>query len=76
MLAAFDRGDHAKARELQAKSVEIVAIMARYNFLAACKILLTELGIENGPVRAPLRNLTDEQRDELLADLRAAGQRV
>jgi N-acetylneuraminate lyase len=73
MLAAFDRGDHATARELQAKSVEIVAIMARTNFLSACKILLTELGIENGAVRAPLRNLTDEQREELLADLHEAG---
>lgn len=73
MLAAFGRGDHAVARELQAKSVEIVAIMARYNFLAACKILLTELGIENGPVRAPLRNLTHEQREELLVDLHNAG---
>jgi N-acetylneuraminate lyase len=73
MLAAFDRGDHAEARELQAKSVEIVAIMARTCFLAACKVLLTELGIENGPVRAPLRNLTNGQRDELLADLHGAG---
>lgn len=73
MLAAFDRGDHAEARQLQAKSVEIVAIMARYCFLSACKILLTELGIENGPVRPPLRNLTHEQREELLADLREAG---
>lgn len=73
MLAAFDRGDHAEARKLQAKSVEIVAIMARYSFLAACKILLSELGIENGPVRAPLRGLTNEQRDALLADLHEAG---
>ena len=73
MLAAFDRGDHAEARRLQAKSVEIVTIMARYNFLSACKILLAELGIENGPVRAPLRNLTHDQREELLIDLREAG---
>lgn len=73
MLAAFDRGDHAAARDLQAKSVEIVAIMARHSFLSACKILLTELGIENGPVRAPLRNLTSAQRDELLADLHQVG---
>lgn len=73
MLAAFDRGEHEKARELQAKSVEIVAIMARWNFLSACKIVLSELGIENGPVRAPLRNLTNEQREELLADLHRAG---
>lgn len=73
MLAAFERGDQATARELQAKSVEIVAIMARTNFLSACKILLTELGIENGPVRAPLRNLTAEQRESLLADLNEAG---
>ncbi|MEO8495560.1 MAG: dihydrodipicolinate synthase family protein [Planctomycetota bacterium] len=73
MLAAFDRGDHAEARELQAKSVEIVAIMARYSFLSACKILLTELGIPNGAVRAPLRNLTNEQREELLVELRDAG---
>ena len=73
MLAAFERGDHDTARELQAKSVEIVAIMARYSFLSACKILLEVLGIENGPVRAPLRNLTNEQRVELLADLNEAG---
>ena len=61
-----------RRRQLQAKSVEIVAIMARHSFLAACKILLTELGIENGPVRAPLQNLTNEQRETLLADLHEA----
>ncbi len=73
MLAAFDRGDHEEARKLQAKSVEIVAIMARHSFLSACKLLLTELGIESGPVRPPIRNLTSQQREELLADLHVAG---
>ncbi|MCA9121915.1 MAG: dihydrodipicolinate synthase family protein [Planctomycetaceae bacterium] len=73
MLAEFAKGNHEAARKLQAKSVEIVAIMARHCFLSACKILLTELGIENGPVRAPLRNLTNEQRQVLLSDLHAAG---
>lgn len=73
MLAAFDRGDHEQARKLQAKSVEIVAIMARHSFLAACKILLTELGIENGSVRPPLRSLTNQEREELLTDLHSAG---
>jgi N-acetylneuraminate lyase len=73
MLAAFDRGDHAEARRLQAKSVEIVAIMSRHSFLSACKILLAELGIEGQTVRVPLRNLTDAQRKELLADLHDAG---
>ena len=73
MLAAFDRGDHAEARQLQAKSVEIVAIMSRHSFLSACKILLTELGIDNGSVRPPLRNLTTDQREALLTDLQAAG---
>ncbi len=73
MLAAFAAGDHEQARQLQAKSVEIVAIMAKYSFLSACKILLGELGIDNGPVRAPLRNLTNGEREELLSELQVAG---
>jgi len=74
MLAAFDRGDLETARREQGKSVDMVAIMVKYGFLAACKVLMRErFDVDCGPVRPPLRNLTEEQSAQLLAELDTAG---
>jgi len=73
MLAALFRGDFAAARSEQHQSVEIVATMVKYGFLAACKVLLRELGVDCGPVRPPLRNLSGDQSRQFLGELHDAG---
>ena len=73
MLAAFDAGDHSAARRLQAKSIALIELLERHGFLAAAKYAMSRVGPDCGPVRSPLRNLTDRQRaeiDQRLAELK------
>jgi N-acetylneuraminate lyase len=72
MLRAFERGELDAAREAQGRSVDMIAIMARHSFMSALKTVLRTKGIELGPVRAPLVNLTADQQRELLRDLEQA----
>lgn len=69
LLSAFDAGDLQEARRLQARSVRMVATIARYDFLPASKWLMSLLGVDCGPVRAPLSNLSESERRQLREDL-------
>jgi N-acetylneuraminate lyase len=70
LVAAWDRGDVADARRLQFESVRIVRCLQGYGYMAAAKSLMAHCGVDCGPVRAPLRRLTDAQRLELGKQLR------
>ncbi|MBA4188491.1 MAG: N-acetylneuraminate lyase [Planctomycetaceae bacterium] len=61
LLAAVDRGDFAAARDLQFQGVELVALMFRTGYMAAAKELMRMRGVDLGPVRLPLPNITPEQ---------------
>lgn len=61
MIEAFNRGDLAQARALQLRSVRLVQLMNEFGGLAGGKALMGQLGIECGPVRAPLVPLAREQ---------------
>ena len=63
--AAFDKGDLATARAEQAKSIALVKTLGEYGFLPASKALMAMLGVDCGPVRSPLRNLTKPERETL-----------
>jgi N-acetylneuraminate lyase len=69
LIAAFDKGDFATARTLQFQHVEVVKILAAYGFVPASKVVMNLMGIDLGPVRTPLKNLTPAQVDELAARL-------
>lgn len=63
--AAFDRGDLATARAEQAKSIALVRTLESFGYLAASKVLMEMLGVDCGPIRSPLRNLTKAERETL-----------
>jgi N-acetylneuraminate lyase len=71
LIRAYQSGDLETARTVQAKSVEMVATIAQYGFPAAAKAVMRILGIDCGPARPPLRNLTADQQRELAERLRA-----
>ena len=73
LLAAFERGDLAAAREEQFRSVLLVRLLARYGYLGASKALMGMLGADAGPVRLPLTNPTAEQLKSLRSDLEKLG---
>jgi len=68
MIEAFFAGDHQEARRGQLEAVELIRICQRYGFLPAAKAIMSFLGIDCGPVRAPVKPVTERQ----ISDLRHA----
>jgi N-acetylneuraminate lyase len=61
LVRAFETGDLATARAAQVRATELVKTLAGFGFMAASKAAMAMIGVDCGPVRAPLRNLTSEQ---------------
>jgi N-acetylneuraminate lyase len=73
LIQAFQRGDLDTARREQLRSVKLVKLLAGYGYFAAAKQVMRMLGVDVGPARLPMANLTDEQIKELRARLEALG---
>ena len=71
MLAALQRGDLETARAEQARSVAMIDVMIRAGGIAAFKVVMEWFGVDCGPVRAPLDNLTVEDKKQLRGELEA-----
>ncbi|MFO7545084.1 MAG: dihydrodipicolinate synthase family protein [Trueperaceae bacterium] len=64
---AFERGGDLTAWEGRIR--EIRSAFARYPYLAATRHAVAARGMDVGPVRAPLSDLTNEERDALVPEL-------
>ncbi len=73
VVDAFQKGDLEKARRFQTQAIEIIAIMARNGGLPAGKAMMKLIGLDCGPVRLPLQNLTPEATEVFALELKAAG---
>lgn len=74
MLEAFEKKDISQARKLQLFSVQVNDIMARYGGgIIAGKVIEKLVGIDCGPCRAPLRNLTQAEVTSMQQELEAIG---
>ena len=73
MREAFDRGDMPAARAAQAFGRALVNPCRRHDFAAATKAVMKMIGLDCGPARLPLRNLTDAETAALRAELESAG---
>ncbi|MDA0676641.1 MAG: dihydrodipicolinate synthase family protein [Chloroflexi bacterium] len=75
LFAAWERGDFARAQELQDGVGEIVKVVRMFDAPSdVCKTILSErLGIDMGRSIPPVNRLTDEQRQEVLKRARTLG---
>ena len=74
LLDTFWAGDLAGAVKLQEKAVEFIRVLIKYeNSVVGIKAILQVMGVDCGPVRLPMRNLTPDRMKALEADLRAIG---
>jgi N-acetylneuraminate lyase len=73
VVDAFQKGDLETARRFQSQAIEIIAIMARNGGLPAGKAMMKLIGLDCGPVRSPLQNLTSEATEAFAMELKAAG---
>tara|TARA_R110002072_G_scaffold179059_1_gene334994 strand:- start:15642 stop:16586 length:945 start_codon:yes stop_codon:yes gene_type:complete len=69
MINSFESGDIAAARTGQHEAVRMIRTLQKYSFLPAAKSVMGFLGIDCGPVRAPLSNLSSVQKSMLKAEL-------
>lgn len=71
LIDAFHRGDLDTARSLQARAIAMIQLPAQLGLpnIPAFKAMMRMLGIDCGPVRPPLRNLTEEEYIRLHAAL-------
>ena len=73
MISAFKAGDLEAARRFQSQAIEIIAVMSRRGGLAAGKAMMKMAGMDCGPVRAPLQNLSPEAIGLLARELESVG---
>ena len=70
LIECFNNGKLEKAREMQRLSVNLVALLNKYGGGVVCgKAIMNLLGMNLGPCRLPIRNLTSKQIDQLKKDL-------
>ncbi len=73
VIQAFQNGDLETARRFQMTAIGIIAVMSRYGGLPAGKAMMKMAGIDCGPVRPPLRNLSADELEQFHRDLEHAG---
>ena len=73
IIAAHQAGDLVTAQTLQMKSVKLVEVLLQFGVLASSKAVMSLVGVDCGPVRPPLRQLTGEQKHRLFSQFEALG---
>jgi N-acetylneuraminate lyase len=73
MMTALGRGALAAARAEQYRSVRLIDLLAGVGFIPAAKAVMAMLGVDVGPARLPLSNLTEEQTGRLRSSLEGMG---
>lgn len=73
VIEAFNAGDLETARRFQSLAIRIIAVMSRRGGLPAGKAMMRMIGLDCGPVRAPLANLPTETLEAFARELEQAG---
>lgn len=74
LIEAFNKNDHQSARKFQKYSVEVVDVLNQYGGgVRAGKAIMGMIGIECGPCRLPIRNMTTGETESLKNDLSKIG---
>jgi len=73
IMTAYQAGDMKTAQTEQVRAIDMVDILVKFGGISAGKAIMKMIGIDCGPVRPPLRNLSNEQYDEVCAELHRIG---
>ncbi len=74
LKAAFDAGDLKTAQNLQARSQAFINVLVRYRGnVVGGKRIMKFLGLDLGPNRIPIQNITPEEETQMKADLEEIG---
>lgn len=73
IIDAFNRGDLASARRDQSRAMDFIDVLSRHGGLSAGKSVMKFIGVDCGPVRLPLRAVSDAEERSLRAGLERIG---
>lgn len=73
LMRCFEAGDLAGAQAQQTQAIEMIVVMLGGGGMAANKVMMKMVGVDCGPVRSPLANITDAQERQLRESLEAIG---
>jgi N-acetylneuraminate lyase len=69
LFEGFARGDLETARRAQLQSVRLIRTLQSYGFSRASKAVIRLVGVDCGPVRLPLRPMSEDEVTTLAAQL-------
>lgn len=69
----FTSGDIEGAKEAQTKADKIIAALLSYSTIPVTKVILEKMGFAVGNCVFPMKRYTEEQKEKIVADFRAAG---
>jgi N-acetylneuraminate lyase len=73
LMAAFAKNDFETARVEQLRSVQLIRVLAKTNFMAAAKATMKMVGVDVGPSRLPNKTFSPEQVSALRRELEQIG---
>ena len=73
IIEAFTKGDQERVTALMDKVIGIIRPLVQYGGVAAGKAAMLLHGIDVGNPRLPIRSLNDNEKDDVLAKMKAAG---
>src|SRR5207248_1360786 len=73
VIESFNAGDLDAARNYQSLAIRIIALMSQRGGLPAGKAMMKMAGLDCGPVRAPLKDLSPETLGTFAHELKKAG---
>lgn len=73
IMTAYQAGDIETAQIEQMNAVKMVSVLLKYGGISAGKAVMKMIGVDCGPVRLPLKNLTDEQYQSFYNELSQIG---
>jgi N-acetylneuraminate lyase len=71
VIRAFQQRDLEKAQEHQTQAIEMIASLSRHGGMSAGKAVMKMLGIDCGPMRAPLPTVSEDSYEKLRVELEA-----
>ena len=73
IIQSFGEGDLATAKRHQEHSVQFIEILYKYGYLPATKAVLKMIGVDCGPARPPLGNLSEAAKVTLQSEVEGIG---
>jgi N-acetylneuraminate lyase len=73
LIAAFNAGDLAAARDHQASAVKMIEVIRKFGEMASGKAIMAMMGVDCGPPRTPVAGLSRERAAELFEELHGLG---